>query len=300
MLTLSTTLVALLATVGALALGWRLGAHRRWPWIAAAALAFVALWFATHQWSDLAYRLITWLDYPFYQRASVSFAVLIFAAICLRHIRLPLVRATLALVALGYAGHCFADLASPLVYRGAIAALDDDRTSLKPLSQSSGWSCGAASTATFLRLHGIPASEREVALLSGTSPIMGTDTIGDCRAIAILGAPYGLRPHMRTRLTAQDVDTISTPCVFEWRMGAGLWHVAVIAAIRPDAVEVDDPLYGHETWTRQELLDKWVGIVVEAELCVALQARVAQASRLWPAALSRVRSCHSEKTPAGR
>jgi hypothetical protein len=29
---------------------------------------------------------------------------------------------------------------------------------------------------------------------------------------------------------AADVDTIRPPCIFEWQMGAGLWHVAVVAA----------------------------------------------------------------------
>ena len=265
MLAASTLIVAIAATLGGLALGWRVGARRRtWLPVAVVVVAFIALWFATHQLSDLAYRLITWRDYVFFQRASLTFAVLVLAGLCLRNLKLRLVRALFAFIALAFSVHSILDLGSPALFRAAVERLDADKSSLQPVSQSSGWSCGAASTATFLRLHGIPASEREVALLAGTSPIMGTDTIGDCRAIAILGAPYGLRPRMRTRLTATDVDTVRAPCVFEWRMCTGVWHVAVLAAIRGDTVEVEDPLYGHDIWTRQEFLDKWVGTVIEA------------------------------------
>ena len=265
MFAFSTLIIALLAVAGGSALGWRLGA-RRDVWKPAAVLvAIITAWFITHAFTDLSYRLIPWREWVFFQRAALTFPILALVGLCLRNLKRRLLRIALTVIAIWFALASILDIASPLVFRGALDALDGDRSNLKPVSQTSGWSCGAAATATFLRLHGVPTSEREVAILAGTSPIRGTDTRGDCRAVDVLGAPYGIRPRLRIHLHAADIDTIRPPCILEWKLYPTLWHVAVITSIRGDAVDIEDPLLGHDTWTRQQLLDKWLGTVIEAE-----------------------------------
>ena len=265
MLALSTLIVALLSVAGGFALGWRLGA-RRDVWKPAVVLvAVIAAWFVTHAFTDLSYRLIPWREWVFFQRAALTFPILALVGLCLRNLKRRLMRIVLTVIAIWFAAASILDIGSPLIFRGCLEALDGDRSTLKPVSQTSGWSCGAAATATFLRLHGVPTSEREVAILAGTSPTRGTDTRGDCRAISVLGAPYGLAPRLRMNLHAGDIDTLRTPCIVEWKLYSTVWHVAVITSVRGDAIEIEDPLLGHDTWTRQELLAKWIGTVIEAE-----------------------------------
>ena len=267
MLPLATLLCALLAVSAGLLLGWRIAARPRlWPPVALAAVAFVALWLYAHYLTDWPCRFVPWRDWCFFERVPLVFSIFVILGICLRSLQdRRLLRVALATIAVLFAAHSVLDIGSPLIFRSALAALDSDAAGRGPVSQTTGWSCSAAAGATFLRLHAIPASERQVAELAGTSPLTGTDDLGLCRAIEILGEPRGLRPRLRAGLGQADLPTLRRPCLFGYRLSFTVWHTAVLVSSQGDRLEVEDPLLGRDTWTREDFLRKWVGTAVELE-----------------------------------
>lgn len=224
----------------------------------------MALWLYAHLWSDLACRAVHWREYFLYERVSLVFAILLVLAVGLRNIERRLMRGLVLGIALLFAGHEVLGMGSPALFAGAVAALDPGDGSLAPVSQSTGWSCGAAATATLLRMNGVNAGEREVALLAASSPVLGTDDRGMCRAIEIIGAPEGLRSRMRMRLRADDLPQVSLPCLFGYKLYPTVWHMAVLVEIQGDKFVIEDPLLGRCVWTREEFLRKWTREVVDA------------------------------------
>jgi predicted double-glycine peptidase len=227
-------------------------------------VAVIAAWIVTQWCTDLSYRLIPWHEYVFYQRAWLVLAICVLIAICYRQSR-RLVRLVLGTLVCCFIAYSVFDMGAPVLLRSCVERLDDDRQGAGPVSQTSGWSCGAAATATLLRLNGVPASERQVAELAGTSPIEGTDIRGAARAVEILGGAQGLVPHLRIGLPARDIAILRTPCTFEYKLYPTLWHVAVMMSIDGDIVDVEDPLLGRDKWTKEQLAEKWVGTTMEIE-----------------------------------
>lgn len=167
----STLVVALASVGGGSCLGWRAGGNNR-IWKAAGILtaAFLVLWFVAHFRTDWSYRVVPWREYVFYERGPLAFGVLFLVGICLRRAPRRLLRWLLGITGAIFGIHSVLAIGSPLIFRAAVQRLDADSSGSGPVAQSTGWSCGAAAAATFLRLHGVSASEREVAMLAGASP----------------------------------------------------------------------------------------------------------------------------------
>jgi len=259
-----TLIAALVAVVGGWLLGWRLGARRR-AWVPASfvAVAVIALWIVSEYVTDWSVVWAPWREYFYFERVPLVLAVFVLLAICRRNVERPLLRPLVVAVGLVFAVHSVLGISGHWVFSPLVGRLDASEDTLQPISQTSGWSCSAAAGATLLRLHGIHTSEREVARLAGTSPIEGTSRGGLCRAIDILGADKGLRPRLRVGLEPTQIDEIAVPCVFAYKLYTTVWHSAVLVETEGDTFQIEDPLMGSMTWTREEFLSKWIGEVTE-------------------------------------
>ncbi len=124
--------------------------------------------------------------------------------------------------------------------------------------QTSGVSCAAASAANLLRQHGLPASEREMAAL------LGTTNLGTSGAQLI----HGLRGvgFACTRVDAASGDPATPAILFVDAPGSGRESHAVLAA-RLDAAGATllDPLSGRVELSRRALTAIWHGSGLRCE-----------------------------------
>jgi hypothetical protein len=144
--------------------------------------------------------------------------------------------------------------------------------------QTSDSSCSAASAATLLRYHGIPATEQEMAQLAFTRRD-GTAMLGVYRALRrkTEGTPFRVEvlsgadaPELRRAAEegpvllsvgldrfARDVDPRYQS---EWGWTPGLYHAVVLFHFLPDGkLEIGDPSVGREKWGTVSLGVLWHG-----------------------------------------
>lgn len=145
--------------------------------------------------------------------------------------------------------------------------------------QSSEVTCSAACAATLLRHAGVPAAERELALLSLTSrPIAGraggTNFLGLYRGLRIktYGLPwrvetYGgaldglLVPDSGPWIISVGLTSRTTDPIYEEQYGwpRGLRHSVVLyRQVSADRVEIGDPSVGREQWSLEDLRVLWL------------------------------------------
>jgi hypothetical protein len=120
--------------------------------------------------------------------------------------------------------------------------------------QTSAWSCGPASCATLLGLHGIRASEREMAERCLTYPTRGTSWLRFVRGLesklAAAGSPLVVQA--RTRATPEAMAAGPFPFLAAIRLNPVLHHAVVVAGrAEGGAWLVADPL-GPGTLARVE------------------------------------------------
>jgi hypothetical protein len=155
-------------------------------------------------------------------------------------------------------GLLFLNGAAPLTWRLLrekewINAPAEDGTIL----QTTGWTCAPCAAAMLLHRYGIPASEGEMAYLSGTN-WMGTDLYATAYAVErkAEGRPMkasALRTDYETcrRLGDPFVATVHLP-------GIG-GHAVLVEHIADNRVELVDPLRGRQTWSREDFASRWDG-----------------------------------------
>lgn len=139
--------------------------------------------------------------------------------------------------------------------------------------QTTPYTCSPASAATLLRVHGIEATEREMAELCLTR--RGTNWMGLFRGLSkkVAGSPW--------RVEVFDVPTDAktmppdTPAILVARLPAdsqnhelrdtsgwrpGQAHsVVYLGKLTDDVLIVGDPTFGRELWRRDELPTLWTG-----------------------------------------
>lgn len=140
--------------------------------------------------------------------------------------------------------------------------------------QTSKSTCSAASAATLLTLHGIPATEGEMAKLCLTTDA-GTQLLGLYRGLRIKtdGTPWKvvpfrgdiatLRQANRPAILTVGIDywqTSDPRYASDWGWIPGMFHTVVFMKFAPNGkVEIGDPGAGKEQWEEQGVLDLWKG-----------------------------------------
>lgn len=265
MLAVSLLVVAVASVGGGFCLGWKAaGRPRLWPALGVGVAVFELAWIAAHDLTDWTDRpVIYWHDWGFFEPVPRVLGLFALLGICLRNLRLQLMRGLLALIAASFAVWTVLAMGSPILLRSQLAHLNSDAAGPGPVMQTAGWSCSAAAGATLLGRYGVPASERRVAELAHTEPLTGTDDLNLWRALEILALPHGLQPRLRHHLSAREAATLHTPCLFGYQLYFGLLHTAVLVGIHGDRFEVEDPLTGRDTWSRSDFEKRWVGDAIE-------------------------------------
>ena len=151
-----------------------------------------------------------------------------------------------------------------------------DRTGYCP--QSTPDSCSAASAVMLLHLHGISATEAEMAYLCLTRANMGTPTLGLVYGLEQKVAKRGLHPRIISLASPAELGSIRPGCILSVGLKRGLpadvearmrgygWepgvhHAVVIVGADPNGawLDVADPGYGREHWPLQDFAYIWDG-----------------------------------------
>ena len=111
------------------------------------------------------------------------------------------------------------------------------------LKQSTGRTCSPAAAAMLLHLHGIRASEGELAYLSGTT-LFGTDGFRMRRALERKVAAHQLRASLKqTNYSAMEQENKPFLAHLHGSYGG---HAVVVLELQRESVRVLDPAFGKE------------------------------------------------------
>jgi len=256
--------VAIIATVIGIALllaAWRAGpwmAERdRRLWTAAAAcLLVIGAWFVTYQLTALSLRLIPWDDAIFFDRLPLYAAIVLLLSVCVRRLERRLMRVGVTTIVAVFALYAVAEIAAPIPLPLFADQLSAETGGPAEVTQSTGWSCGAAALAWAARLHGIPASERQMAELAVTAPLRGTSTRGMLRAMHRVGLDArAVKP-----ASWEDLAAAPKPALIGWELSTTVAHSALVLSFDGPAavVEVGDPLSGVMRYSREEFEARWM------------------------------------------
>jgi len=141
--------------------------------------------------------------------------------------------------------------------RGDHARLKGTVDSTGVCLQSSAYSCGPAAAASLLHLHGVAATEREMAIECVTRAGMGGSS--EC------GLMRGLRrklPGREVRIAACRFEELPLPCLASLRMNLLFGHAVVVTAAGPGGVELIDPASGRTGMSREAFEKEWTGSAI--------------------------------------
>lgn len=123
--------------------------------------------------------------------------------------------------------------------------------------QTTGYSCAPAAAASFLHLHGVRATEREMAVLSATRPGLGGTS--EC------GLMRGLRrklPDRPVRIVACRPFELPCPSLVSLRLNALVAHCVVVERTTPRDVWIIDPASGRTAMTWEVFEEEWTGSAI--------------------------------------
>ena len=144
----------------------------------------------------------------------------------------------------------------PALLRGRLAGLDTTLDSNGICLQTTRYTCGPAAAVTALGRLGLPADEGEIAVLSRSSPLLGTLPACLSSALEHRYAAEGLNCRFRYfRSVDQLKETGVTLAVV--RDAFLLDHCLVILEVSDDMVTVADPVYGKLSMSRAEFERVW-------------------------------------------
>lgn len=231
-------------------------------WIAAVAcVALMAAWFAGHEVTYTALRLIPWDNAIFFDRLPLYAAIVLLLSLCIQRLERRTMRLLVGVIVAIFSLHAVAEIAAPILLPIFAQELSAETDGSAEVTQSTGWSCGAAALAWAARLHGIPASERQMAELAVTAPLRGTSTRGMLRALHRVG----LEARAVKPASWEDLMDAPTPAIIGWRLTPTVAHSALVLDIAVDEVTVGDPLAGRATYPREDFLHRWMRDIVIIE-----------------------------------
>lgn len=250
-------ILATLVLLGGVAATWlitrRVTKHRvGLPFTALLAVVAIALALLEQRraWvPGLAY----WRDWVYFARVPLWLAITVLLALAWWQAA-GLRRRSIGLLTGVFLAYATAEVAAPALLPLFAAQLSAETMGTGPNAaealQSTGWSCGPTALAWTLRLRGLQASEREMALLSATVPLSGTSWPGMFRA----AHHRGLTATILYPVTWEKLQAAPKPLLADWRLNAVISHMIVVIAATPETVTVGDPLGGESTCHKTELL----------------------------------------------
>jgi len=241
------------AVPSALMLGRRLARADRALTIAAVVcVGFIGLWFYAEEYSDLGLRVVRWDDFVYLERIPLYFAILMLIGLCLPRLGQS-TRRGVGVVTVLFSLYAVAEVGAPAalpLYAGQLSA---DTTGPDEVTQSTGWSCGAAALAWAARLKGVPASERQMAGLAVIAPLRGAKLRGLVRALHSVG----LAAEAKRRARWEELLAAPKPALVGWKLSATVGHVVVVIEASASSVTVGDPLLGQMDYSGHEFLQSW-------------------------------------------
>jgi predicted double-glycine peptidase len=154
--------------------------------------------------------------------------------------------------------------AAPAFNRSYLAGLKTRVDGEGVCRQSNDYTCGPAAAVTVLRKLGLKAEEGEIAILSHTSSLTGTEPDVMARALQKRYGADGLVVEYRA---FKDIDELRRAglTVAVLKFNALQDHCVAILGVETNRVVVGDPLSGLTSSSIEEFEDKWllVGIVVK-------------------------------------
>ncbi len=154
--------------------------------------------------------------------------------------------------------------AAPAFNRSYLAGLKTRMDSAGICRQSNDYTCGPAAAVTVLRKLGLPAEEGELAILSHTSSLTGTEP--DVLA-KVLQRRYGASGLVAEYRAFRSVDELRNAglTVAVMKFNALQDHCVAILGVETNCVLVGDPLSGLSASSIEDFEEKWlfVGIVLK-------------------------------------
>lgn len=132
--------------------------------------------------------------------------------------------------------------------------------------QTTEYTCGPAAAVTALGTLGLSANEGEIAVLSHSSPVVGTLPTLLCSALEKRYGSEGLRCQYRRFDSIEDLKKTGVTLVVI-KEGFLLDHCIVVLKVLDDAVAVADPVTGKELipMERFEKIWRYSGIILERD-----------------------------------
>ena len=153
---------------------------------------------------------------------------------------------------------------APAFNRQALRAMqtrvDDDGV----CRQSTDYTCGPAAAVTALRQLKFSAEEGELALIAHTSTAIGTPPDLLCTALQKRYAAEGLQCVYRHFRNLDELKAAGLTLAIT-KFALLVDHYVVVLEVTDTEVRVADPLYGRQTYSREQFQDRWrhCGIVLE-------------------------------------
>lgn len=178
--------------------------------------------------------------------------------------RLRVLLVTIA--ALGALQFAVLPFALPGILRGYLLRLDTQVDSNGVCIQNTYYTCGPAAAVTALGLLGIDADEGEIAVLSRSTPISGTEPDMLSDALEKRYESRGLRCEYRAFRSAAELPA-GAPVLATVRLSFLVDHYVTILDISGTTVTIGDPLNGRREVSLEEFERSWrgTGIIVTRE-----------------------------------
>jgi len=144
----------------------------------------------------------------------------------------------------------------PVLIRNDLTNLKTKMNADNICVQTTNFTCGPAAAVTALRRLGLPAQEGEIAILSHTSPVVGTLPWCLYRAIQQRYAAQGIECQLRHfnsvgELRGQDVTLVVVKDAFL------LDHCVAVLEVGDETVTIADPAMGRQKMSHKDFEDVW-------------------------------------------
>lgn len=127
--------------------------------------------------------------------------------------------------------------------------------------QSTGYTCGAASMVTFLKLYNVNSTEYEMAKISYTKTGIGVDDLGIYYALKkkLEGSLFKLKIK---KASIEGLKEINQPVIVSKKYSYLIDHVIVILSYENNQFKVADPLIGITNIQESDLEKEWRKIII--------------------------------------
>jgi ABC-type bacteriocin/lantibiotic exporter with double-glycine peptidase domain len=156
---------------------------------------------------------------------------------------------------------------APVFNRGTLRAMQTRFDGDGVCRQNTDYTCGPAAAVTALRRLNYAAEEGELAVLAHTSTAIGTPPDLLCAALQKRYAAEGLHcayRHFRNLDELKAAGLILAVTKFALFVD----HYVVVLEVTDTEVRVADPLYGKQTYSREQFQNRWryCGIVLSRDV----------------------------------